>query len=480
MSKGFLVWPREPATERPVQDRLQDFREFVAPLSGEALHRQSGRCMDCGIPFCHQGCPLGNRIPDFNAAVHAGRFELAWQILASTNNFPEFTGRICPAPCEAACVLALDGASVTIEHIEKAVVERAFEAGWVQPRPPAQRTGRRVAVVGSGPAGLAAADQLNRAGHQVEVFEKADRPGGLLRYGIPDFKLAKWVVDRRLRLLKAEGILFHTGVTIGVDPDWQTLRRQFDAVVICIGAEQPRRLPVPGADLPGVRRAMPYLISQNRAATHGTPPVIDAAGKQVIVLGGGDTGSDCLGTALRQGAASVIQIELMPAPPSVRDVHNPWPQWPLVFRTSSSQAEGGDRSFAWMTTHLSGTDRLEALHARPVKIEDGRPVPTGPSRSWLVDLLLLAMGFTGPCTASLEEQLGAQPLVSCGLATDALGRLQTGDGVLENVFVAGDAARGASLVVHAIQEGRQIARAVDARLAGRSRLSDRGAHLPFG
>lgn len=477
---GFLVWPREPAQERPIADRLADHREFVAPLSGAQLDQQAGRCMDCGIPFCHQGCPLGNRIPDFNAAVHAGRFELAWQILSSTNNFPEFTGRICPAPCEAACVLALDGAPVTIEQIEKAVVERAFEAGWVRPRPPLTRTGRRIAIVGSGPAGLAAADQLNRAGHSVRIFEKADRLGGLLRYGIPDFKLARWVVDRRLRLLAAEGIELRPGVEIGRALSWDALRAAHDAVVICIGAEQPRPLPVPGADLPGVHLAMDYLVAQNRANAEATPPALTAAGKQVIVLGGGDTGSDCLGTALRQGAASITQIELMPAPPETRELANPWPQWPLVFRTSSSQAEGGARAFAWMTEALSGDGRLEALHARPVEIREGRPIPVGERRTWPVDLLLLAMGFMGPWAAPLEAAFGAQVLAGGGLATDRLGRLLGAEGPLDDVWVAGDARRGASLVVHAIEEGRRIARQVDRALAGDSRLPGRGAHLPFG
>lgn len=476
---GFLVWPREPAQERPVSDRLGDHREFVAPLDGPQLTQQAGRCMDCGIPFCHQGCPLGNRVPDFNAEVNAGRFELAWQILASTNNFPEFTGRICPAPCEAACVLALDGAAVTIEQIEKAVIERAFEAGWVTPRPPIERTGHTIAVVGSGPAGLAAADQLNRAGHTVRVYEKAERVGGLLRYGIPDFKLAKWVIDRRVRLLIAEGIEFHTGVAVGASPTWSDLRASHDAVVICIGAERPRRLGIPGADLPGVHLAMDYLTAQNRATEQARPTPIDAAGKQVIVLGGGDTGSDCLGTALRQGAASITQIELMPAPPETRDPSNPWPQWPLVFRTSSSQAEGGARAFAWMTEALTGDGRLEALHARPVELRDGRPVPIGEARTWPVDLLLLAMGFTGPCDDDLRAQLGAQPRAGGGLETTR-GRLTTPDGPLADVFVAGDARRGASLVVHAIDEGRRIARQVDAALAGATRLPGRGAHMPFG
>ncbi|MGK0361087.1 MAG: glutamate synthase (NADPH/NADH) small chain [Bradymonadia bacterium] len=476
---GFLVWPREPAPERSASQRLGDFREFVSPMPDTQLTRQAERCMDCGIPFCHQGCPLGNLVPDFNDAVRRNQHRVAWEILSSTNNFPEFTGRICPAPCESACVLALDGAPVTIEQIEKAIIERAFEAGWVQPRVVTERSAFRVAVVGSGPAGLAAADQLNQAGHRVEVFEKADRVGGLLRYGIPDFKLDKWVIDRRVRLLAAEGIEFKTGVHVGQSPTWTGLRADFDAVVICVGAELPRSLHLPGADLPGVHAAMDYLIAQNQAVTAGGPSTMSAAGQHVIVLGGGDTGSDCLGTALRQGAASITQIELMPAPPTQRELANPWPRWPVVFRTSSSQAEGGERAFAWMTEKLTGTDRLEALHARPVEQRDGQLVPTGEARTWPVDLLLLAMGFTGAKVDGLAEAFDLDLAPRAALKTDTQRRLLGRAGPLNDVFVAGDAARGASLVVYAISEGREVARAVDAHLKGVASLPTRGANLPF-
>ncbi|MBS1153849.1 MAG: glutamate synthase, small subunit, partial [Myxococcaceae bacterium] len=346
---GFMEWPRTPALKRDKHERLGDSREFTAPLGPEESLKQAGRCMDCGVPTCHQGCPLGNVIPDFNDHVFHDRWRAAWASLSSTNNFPEFTGRLCPAPCEAACVLAIDGDPVAIEAMEKEIIERAFAEGWVQPRPPSFRTGKKVAVVGSGPAGLAAAAQLNQAGHQVTVFERDDQLGGLLRYGIPDFKLEKQVIDRRLKLLTAEGIAFRTRVDVGGSVGWKQLAGEHDATLIAIGARRPRELQLPNRELSGVVQAMDYLDAQNRAIASGQPPALTAAGKRVVILGGGDTGSDCLGTALRQGARDVLQVELMPAPPDHRTRDNPWPQWPVIFRSSSSQDEGGTRRFALLT-----------------------------------------------------------------------------------------------------------------------------------
>jgi glutamate synthase (NADPH/NADH) small chain len=480
---GFIEAGRVNASKRAKAERVGDSNEFNLPLAPEEAKRQAGRCMDCGVPFCHQGCPLGNPIPEFNDAVWRDRWELAFTQLSSTNNFPEFTGRLCPAPCEAACVLAINQGAVTIEQLEKEIVERAFADGRVRAQPPHTRTGRTVAVVGSGPAGLAAAAQLNQAGHRVTVFERSDRLGGLLRYGIPDFKMEKWVIDRRLALMREEGVEFVTGVEIGREKSWAELKAGFDAVLIATGARVARELDVPGRALPGVVQAMDYLEQQNRRVA-GLPldgPLIDARGKRVIVLGGGDTGSDCVGTAHRQGAASVTQIELLPAPPHTRPGDNPWPQWPLIFRTSSSQEEGGERAFGLMTKHLSGDGPLRALHAVTVELAkvDGRTqlveVP-GSETTLEVDLLVLALGFTGPETQVLRDQLG--------VALDARGNVRV-DGrfatSVEGVYAAGDADRGASLIVWAISEGREAARAIDERLSGgKSALPTRGAHQPFG
>lgn len=513
---GFLVWPRQPAPKRPAAERLADFAEFTAPLAPEALTAQAGRCMDCGVPFCHQGCPLGNAIPDFNDAVYRGRHRAAHRILEGTNNFPEFTGRVCPAPCEAACTLAVNDDPVTIEQVEKEVIERAFAEGWVVPCPPEVRSGHHVAVVGSGPAGLAAAAQLNRAGHRVTVYEKAEAVGGLLRYGIPDFKLEKWVIDRRVALLEAEGVVFRCGVQVGGAPPkpnanehtgpehagpehaglkhltWARLRAAHDAVVVCVGAERPRTLQgvagaeVSGADPgslpPGVALAMDYLAANNRAVATGAPPpaALDARGRRVIILGGGDTGSDCLGTALRQGAAEVRQVELMPAPAEARDAANPWPQWPMVFRTSSSQDEGGQRDFGWQTVALEHTDgQLTGLRARPVAVVAGRPTPVPEAEAvrWPADLLLLAMGFVGPDLAGLVEELGVARTPQGTLRIDPTTHATQAPGV----FAAGDAVKGASLVVWAISQGREAARGVDTWLrAQASALPTRGADLPFG
>jgi len=482
---GFMEWTRVAPPKRPKSERVQDAREFLLPLAPEAAQREGGRCMDCGVPFCHQGCPLGNLIPDFNEAVYRGRWREAYETLSSTNNFPEFTGRLCPAPCEAACVLAIDGDAVSIELMEKEIIDRAFAEGWVQARPPARRTGRRVAVVGSGPAGLAAAAQLNAAGHTVHVYERADRVGGLLRYGIPDFKMERAVLDRRVALMEAEGIVFHTGADVGGAISFRALCDEHDALLLAMGARAARELDVPGRDLAGVLQAMDYLEHNNRVVSGiaSLEERLSAAGKRVLILGGGDTGSDCLGTALRQGAASVTQVELLPAPPQSRAANNPWPQWPMIFRTSSSQEEGGERAFGLMTKRLVGKDgKLEALEA--VRVELVRDasgaarlveVP-GSEERFEVDLLLLAMGFTGPETSRLSEQLG--------VTLDARGNVQVDRHFAtsaERVWCAGDACRGASLIVWAISDGREAARAIDAHLSGGlPRLPTRGAHLPFG
>ena len=457
---GFAEWERHPPEKREVALRVKDSREFILPMTTQETVKQAGRCMDCGVAFCHQGCPLGNVIPDFNEHVYAGRWRAAWEVLSSTNNFPEFTGRLCPAPCEGACVLAIDQDAVTIEHLEKEIVERAFAEGWVVPRVPLplHRTGKRVAIVGSGPAGLAAAAQLNHAGHLVSVFERAERIGGLLRFGIPDFKLEKSVIDRRLSILEAEGIDFRSGVDVGRAPSWTELRNGFDAVVIAIGAQRPRLLEIPGTELGGVVLAMDFLEAQNR----GLPSM--ATGKRVVILGGGDTGSDCLGTAHRQGAASVMQVELMPAPPTARGEKNPWPQWPMIFRTSASQEEGGQRLFARRTTKLEGSaGKLTALHWADVAN------PANEERVE-VDLIIQAMGFLGSDGRQVNEQLG--------VALDARGNAKV-DAVfatsVPGVFAGGDASRGASLIVWAIADGRELARSVDSFLMGKpSRLPTKG------
>ncbi len=497
---GFLQWERLVPAKRAVAERLGDYRELYRESDPAATQQQGGRCMDCGVPFCQQGCPLGNPIPEFNDLVFRGRWREAYQRLAATNNFPEFTGRLCPAPCEAACVLAIDGAPVTIEQIEKEIVERAFAEGWAQAESRERRgrrgaagSGKSVAVVGSGPAGLAAAQQLVRAGHAVVVLEAAATAGGLLRYGIPDFKMEKHVIDRRLALLEAEGVEFQCGVQVGVAPTWDELRREYDAVFVAIGAQRPRQLEVLGSDLPGVVQAMEFLGEQNqRVSGERAEARLDVGGQHVIILGGGDTGSDCLGTALRQGAASVTQIELMPAPEAgagrdVRNPDNPWPQWPQVLRTSSSQEEGGAREFALRTTHLTAdaAGRLEALHAvrlegpadRPAQHPgELRPVAGGELRL-PVTTLIQAMGFVGPRTQTLEEQLGVVLDIRGNLAVD--GRYATS---VPGVFAGGDAKRGASLIVWAIAEGREAAREIDRYLRGGAEpwLPSRGRDQPFG
>jgi len=469
---GFIEWSRLVPKKRQVAERVRDFREVEAPhgpLEDDAIRHQAGRCMDCGVPFCHQGCPLGNAIPDFADLVWRDRWRDAYRKLASTNDFPEFTGRLCPAPCEAACVLGIDNAPVTIEALEKAIAERAFAEQWIVPQPPRTRTGKRVAIVGSGPAGLAAAAGLNRAGHTAIVYEAAARPGGLLRFGIPDFKLEKAVIDRRIAILEAEGVQLRCNTAIGRDITWRQLRADHDAIVIAIGAMRPRDLAVPGRDLAGVMFAMDYLNDQNDAIALGRPARQGVHDKRVVILGGGDTGSDCLGTAHRQGAAHVAQIELMPAPPPSRNATNPWPTWPLVFRTSSSQEEGGERTFAFRTTHLEGDGgRLVALHGERLD-DNNAPVRIG------VDALILALGFTGPDASGLSAELGVK--------LDHRGNIAIDDHYATSapgVYCAGDAHRGASLIVWAIAEGRELARHVDAALGAHpSQLPARGQDLPF-
>jgi len=460
---GFLRIERVNGPKRPVSERVHDFEEYQRTLPEEELKQQGARCMDCGVPFCHSGCPLGNLIPDWNDLVYRDRWKDAIEALHATNNFPEFTGRICPAPCEAACVLDINDDAVTIKQIEVSIIDRAFDEGWVTPRPPALRSGRGVAVIGSGPAGLAAAAELNQFGHQVTVFERSDRIGGLLSYGIPDFKLEKSVVQRRVDILEAEGIEFRTGVEVGKDVDARELREQFDAVVIATGSTVPRDLPVPGRDLDGVHFAMEYLEQRNRFVAGDPAPAvpISAAGKHVVIIGGGDTGADCLGNSHREGPATVTQFELMPEPPPERPDHRtPWPQWPLILRTSPAHEEGGERRFAVSTTKLVGEGgRVVALRGHEVSPPPGFDKVEGTDFELPADLVLLAMGFLHPQPDGLLEQLAVD--------LDQRGNVEAGQFATSapGVFAAGDARRGQSLVVWAISEGRKAARAADAYLA---------------
>jgi glutamate synthase (NADPH/NADH) small chain len=472
---GFIEIRRSKPHARPIDVRVRDWNEVYLRDTDAEMRPQGARCMDCGIPFCHEGCPLGNLIPDWNDLVYRNRWQAASDRLHATNNFPEFTGRLCPAPCEGSCVLGINDDPVRIKSIELAIVERAFAEGWIQAAPPSSRTGRTVAVIGSGPAGLAAADQLNKAGHTVTVFERADRIGGLLRYGIPEFKLEKRFLDRRLALMEAEGVVFRAGVNVGTDVTAAALRREFDAIVLCGGATLPRDLPIPGRELGGIHFAVDYLTQQNRRCEGDEVPadqVISAEGRHVVIIGGGDTGADCLGTAHRQGARSVSQFELMPRPPDTRAADNPWPQWPAIFRTSSAHEEGGDRLYSVSTERFEGdaAGRVAAIHAaRGEMVRDGGRMRfvAVPDSGFDVkaDLVLLAMGFLGPERGTLLSNLGVRMTDRGNVWRDA--NWMTSE---PGVFAAGDLQRGQSLIVWAIADGRSAARGVDAFLMGASSL----------
>ena len=478
--KGFLKYGRELPRARKPKERVKDYKEIYEDFSSKKTVQQAARCMDCGVPFCHNGCPLGNIIPEFNEAVYQEDWREAYEILSSTNNFPEFTGRICPAPCEAACVLGINQPPVAIEHIEKSIAEEAFERGYIRPQPPTMRTGKKVAVIGSGPAGLAAAAQLNKAGHLVSVYERSDRIGGLLRYGIPDFKLEKWVVERRVALMEAEGVRFHIKAEVGGNISPQQLLEQYDALVLCGGATIPRDLGIPGRELQGVHFAMEFLEQNNRRVAGQPIPeaeAILATGKNVLVIGGGDTGADCVGTSHRHRAKSVTQIELLAKPPAERAPET-WPNWPMVLRTSSSHEEGGEREWAVLTKAFIGDKKGRLRAVRLVDIEWARDEKTGryafqeipdTEREIPCELALLAVGFLGPQRSGLLEQLGVE-LDERGNVRDEHYRTN-----IEKVFAAGDMRRGQSLVVWAIAEGREAARAADEYLMGSSALEARDA-----
>jgi glutamate synthase (NADPH) small chain len=466
--KGFMTTPRVTPARRPVDVRIGDWREVYTDFGTGRAELQAGRCMDCGIPFCHSGCPLGNLIPEWNDLVWRKDWAEASRRLHATNNFPEFTGRLCPAPCESACVLGINADPVTIKQVEVEIADRAWDRGWTAPAPPAVLTGRRVAVVGSGPAGLAAAQQLTRAGHAVTVYERAEAPGGLLRFGIPEFKMEKRYLDRRLDQMRAEGTEFVCGVNAGVDVTAADLVASHDAVVLAGGATIPRGLPVPGTDLDGVHQAMEYLPASNRAVTRGTQPSLTARGRHVVIIGGGDTGADCLGTAHRQGAASVTQLEIMPCPPSSRPDGQPWPTYPVIYRVSSAHEEGGSRVYAVSTQEFlaDAGGRVRALRLVEVEGPASRfaPIP-GTERELRCDLVLLAMGFTGADRTGLLDDLGVTMDARGNVVRD--GSFATS---VPGVFVAGDMGRGQSLIVWAIAEGRSAAAGVDAYLMGSSAL----------
>ena len=472
---GFMSSPRRLPGRRPVAERKGDYREFYTRWPEQEARSQGGRCMDCAVPFCQSGCPLGNVIPEFNHQIYLGNWDKALQVLLSTNNFPEFTGRICPAPCEGSCVLSINSDPVTIEYIEKEIADRGFDEGWIKAEPPQQRTGKKVAVVGSGPAGLAAAQQLNRAGHWVTVFERDHYIGGLLTLGIPDFKLDKSIVRRRVDLMAEEGVDFRTGVAVGVDYMAEQLLAEFDAVCLTCGSTEPRELPVPGRELDGIHPAMDYLTQQNRLLAGETiDPAerITAEGKRVVILGGGDTGADCLGTAHRQGAEIIYQVELLTEPPENRRSDNPWPQWPIILRSSAAHEEGGIREYDVLTKSFSGSNgRVQRLHAVRVgwsQSENGRPnMQEIPESDFVIetDLVLLAMGFLHPEHGAMLDQFGVE--------LDERGNIKADEDKMTSVpgvFAGGDATRGQSLVVWAIAEGREMARGVDLYLMGRTSL----------
>jgi len=470
---GFKEFERQDETYTSVKDRVKDYKEFTVPLSNNEITKQGSRCMDCGIPFCHSGCPLGNLIPDFNHMVHQGEWQKASWILHSTNNFPEFTGRLCPAPCEQACVLGIIEDPVSIENIEKNIVERAFKEGWIKPQPPKNRTNKIVAVIGSGPAGLAAAQQLNRAGHTVTVFERDDEVGGLLRYGIPNFKMEKGIIDRRIAILKAEGIVFKTNINVGVNYDVQELKT-FDSIVLCGGSTEKRSLPTPGIDADGVVQAMDFLTQQTKVLFgKEVKNQIKATNKDVIVIGGGDTGSDCIGTSNRHGANSVVNFEIMPKPPGHRSATTPWPFWPLQLKTSSSHKEGVERNWLINTKEFVKDENGKLIALKTVNVE-WKIIPgerpelveiSGTEKTWPCDLALLALGFTGP-ESTLADQLGIEKDGRSNYKA-TYGKYQTN---VPNIFTAGDMRRGQSLIVWAISEGREAARQVDIFLMGKSEL----------
>ncbi len=468
--KGFLEIGRVGFERRPVEERIQDWNEVYKEFPEDKLKAQASRCMDCGVPFCHQGCPLGNIIPDWNDLVYRGQWQEALLRLLATNNFPEFTGRLCPAPCEGSCVLGINADPVTIKNIEVMIIDRAFKEGIVRPRRPVRRTGKAVAIVGSGPAGLAAAAQLNQAGHWVTVYERDDRIGGLLRYGIPEFKMEKKILDRRLNIMLEEGVVFRTNANVGVNVSVEELRREFDAILLAGGATAPRDLQVPGRELKGVYFAMEFLPLQNKRCEGDNIPdadFISAKDQRVVIIGGGDTGADCLGTVHRQGCRSVVQFEILPKPPGERAADNPWPNWPNIFRTSSAHEEGGGREYCVLTTKLTGRNgHVEQLHVIRVEFE-GRNMREIPGTEFTIDadLVLLAMGFLGPEKKGMLDQLGVVINERGNVATNAEKMTN-----IPGVFAAGDMSRGQSLIVWAIREGRQAARFIDKYLMGSTDL----------
>ncbi|HXC64992.1 MAG TPA: glutamate synthase subunit beta [bacterium] len=468
---GFMEFHRQKPSKRPVAERLKDWKEYELPFPEETLRDQAARCMDCGIPFCHGGCPLGNVIPDFNDLVYHDNWAAALERLHATNNFPEFTGSICPAPCENSCVLAMDQyqESVTIKKVELAIIDKGWAEGWIVPQAPAVETGKRVAVVGSGPAGLAAAQQLRRAGHAVTVYERADRVGGLLRYGIPAFKMEKWRLDKRVKQMEAEGVKFVVNANAGVNPTAAELKA-FDAVVLCGGATQARDLGAPGRELKGVHFAMEFLTQSNKVQEGDqVPGQITAAGQHVVVIGGGDTGADCIGTSHRQGAKSVTSLEIIPQPPDSRPADNPWPQWARVFRTAGAHEEGGDRLYAISTRRFVGENgALKGIETVQVKWEGGKPVEVAGTEKILpADLVFLAMGFTGPEKGPLLDGLGVELDPRGNVKADPATKMTS----VKGVFTAGDMTRGQSLVVWAISEGRKAAQQVDKYLMGSTTLA---------